>query len=543
MVRRLLKDESGMTMALAVMMVVIIGVMGAGLLTFTMRDLDTVVQTNQGQTAQAMADAGMQAAKLQLHTMDSNPLHYDGVSNATNTESSWSRTASDPTTWKHMTFGGNDMWVDIKYLPPSSNATQASDKNFAPVILPSGATDSNRDPDTDPDYPSDRHYFRVTVEANADGAVRWYQAIYQTENYNFPVSYFATRDINVTGASATVNGVSLFAQRYITNLTPDSKTGSKVKCGTICGVDQAYSNWATNPDGTANGYNKTARPTTSAGAAALGGTPPTAACSSAAISRDSGIGYASASDNTNQKKMSADPQDYGQRDYDRDSDFKCPSSTAVSSGRPEFTLNTWTASGATQPSTKITFPFAVNDSSTDAAILSSLKDKAQAQNHYVQVDNGSSSKEIDIADSTGFNTPSGAVYPPNSTLDTVMYIEFTGSVKGSVLYKTGGNGDQWKGTIVVINGDLDTSASSASYQGVMIVRDGVSNGTATTESQITTFNNSGSLNIDGYVNVEGDLFLQGSVGGVFPGELLNGIPGVVTVNRWSWRECYAANCP
>jgi len=48
------------------MMVVIIGVMGAGLLTFVGADLNTVIETNRGQRAFELADAGVAAAKSQL---------------------------------------------------------------------------------------------------------------------------------------------------------------------------------------------------------------------------------------------------------------------------------------------------------------------------------------------------------------------------------------------------------------------------------------------------------------------------------------------
>src|SRR4051812_32976851 len=64
--RRFVYDESGMTMALAVIMIVLIGVMGAGLLTFVMKDLSTVTQENTGQKALGIADAGVAAAKSQL---------------------------------------------------------------------------------------------------------------------------------------------------------------------------------------------------------------------------------------------------------------------------------------------------------------------------------------------------------------------------------------------------------------------------------------------------------------------------------------------
>lgn len=79
--RRFLRDESGMTMGLTIIMIVLIGVMGAGLLTFVQRDLNAVVETNQGQRAFEMADAGVQAAKQQLKS-DSDKQSYDGGATA-----------------------------------------------------------------------------------------------------------------------------------------------------------------------------------------------------------------------------------------------------------------------------------------------------------------------------------------------------------------------------------------------------------------------------------------------------------------------------
>ncbi len=62
----MLKDESGVALGLAVIMVVLIGVMGAGLLTLVQSDLEAVVEVNQGQRALSLADAGVQAARSHL---------------------------------------------------------------------------------------------------------------------------------------------------------------------------------------------------------------------------------------------------------------------------------------------------------------------------------------------------------------------------------------------------------------------------------------------------------------------------------------------
>ena len=51
MIRRLLREERGMALGLAVIVVVIVGVMGAGLLTFVATDLEAVVAVNRGEQA------------------------------------------------------------------------------------------------------------------------------------------------------------------------------------------------------------------------------------------------------------------------------------------------------------------------------------------------------------------------------------------------------------------------------------------------------------------------------------------------------------
>lgn len=531
---KLVKDESGVTMGLAVIMVVVIMVMGAGLLTFVMRDLDTVVEANRGQIASEMADAGMEAAKRQLARVDARASQYDG--DATNDESDWSDDGSP----KPLNFDGNQIEVAILYLRPSLTSAEASQPDKAPEVLPTGATDGTDD-DTDPDYPNNRHYFRVTVEGSAGQALRRFQAIYKSENFDLPIGYYATRDIRITGSAAKVNGLSLFAERYITNFEPEKNS----KCGTVCGKDQAYGNWAFYPDATLNPddgkpnpYNSVRRSTDNAGAAALGGIP-SDTCST---SSKSGIEYSS--ENDKQKLFTADPQHYGLRDFDRDSDYVCGGGSPVVSGRPGFSRNTWgdPANQLALSPPQITFPFAASDDTADATMLDALKAKAQDQGHYLSVPPGTVDVEIDRT--TGPKTPPEAVYPGSSTLDTVMFIEFSGTTKGKVIYKARTeNGDGYgRGTIVVVNGDLELLSGADDFEGIMIIRDRVSPGRVTVESEIPRFENSGSLDVDGYVNVEGDLFMQGSVGGILPGELLNGVPGLVSVSTWSWRECYNTTC-
>ncbi len=84
--RRFVHNESGMTMGLAVIMIVLIGVMGAGLLTFVSKDLNTMTEENRGQRAFDLADAGVGAAKRQLFfDCGSNTdcyQHYNGGTDA-----------------------------------------------------------------------------------------------------------------------------------------------------------------------------------------------------------------------------------------------------------------------------------------------------------------------------------------------------------------------------------------------------------------------------------------------------------------------------
>ena len=84
--RRFLDDESGMTLPLAMIMLVLMGVMGAGLLAFTNRDIHTVLEENRGQRAFEMADTGVQVAKRQLSSHCADDLncilHYDDTEDA-----------------------------------------------------------------------------------------------------------------------------------------------------------------------------------------------------------------------------------------------------------------------------------------------------------------------------------------------------------------------------------------------------------------------------------------------------------------------------
>lgn len=74
-----------MAMALAVIMIALLSAMGAGLLVFASTDLGVVVESNKGQRAFEMADAGVKAAKQLLTSHQAFGLYDDGVG-----DSQWS---------------------------------------------------------------------------------------------------------------------------------------------------------------------------------------------------------------------------------------------------------------------------------------------------------------------------------------------------------------------------------------------------------------------------------------------------------------------
>lgn len=84
MLGQLAKDEAGVALALAVLLVVVIGVMGAGLLTLVVTDLEATVEANRGQRAFEMAEAGVEVARARLATepglseWSSDELRLDG---------------------------------------------------------------------------------------------------------------------------------------------------------------------------------------------------------------------------------------------------------------------------------------------------------------------------------------------------------------------------------------------------------------------------------------------------------------------------------
>ena len=190
MLGRPLGDESGVALGLAVIMIVVVGVMGAGLLTFVRSDLEAVVEVNEGQRALSLADAGVQAARRQLRS-DAEPAHYDADA-AGNVE--WAHVApGEGTAGETINLDGGSVRVKIRYLLPSTTAAEAAQKDHAPEMAPGG-----------------ENYFEVISEGTSGGARRKVEAILYTSRIDAPAAYYTPNDMTLRD-DLSVSGVSLFA--------------------------------------------------------------------------------------------------------------------------------------------------------------------------------------------------------------------------------------------------------------------------------------------------------------------------------------------
>ena len=85
MIVRLRREERGMVLGLAIIIVLVVGVMGAGLLTFVSADLQSIVAVNRGEQALQLAEAGVEVAKSHLANdpgptdWSSGELHAQGI--------------------------------------------------------------------------------------------------------------------------------------------------------------------------------------------------------------------------------------------------------------------------------------------------------------------------------------------------------------------------------------------------------------------------------------------------------------------------------
>ena len=453
MFNRFIKEEEGMTMALTVIMVVLIGVMGAGLLTFVQRDLDSVVQVNKGQKAFELADAGAQIARQQIR-YDDEPEHYDvdniassnyisadcnvtGMDDASGPRVPVASENWSPNNGVSRSFAGGNVEVTIRWMNRSSSADA---RCKGPV-----ATGVN---------PKEARYFRVISTGSYNGAKRKVEAIFSTFDSGTPRAYFTPEDLTVNG-SACVRNVSLFSLRNI-NFNGNGECvlagGGKTH---MAGVDLAYGSWK-------NDYNATAR--ANAGFEVV----------------DAGVGAVGTVDD----KVTG-------RDYD-------------SSTNPAF-IRDVPSSG--QTSSQITFPFDYKTQSgqPDKERLAFYEELAKSTGNYTEIGgNGNGSISTWPANST-YDT---VVYV-KFTGSNPGGLQW--DVPGNCNTAT-----SKKGILVVENGNFTTQPNRALLSGTVIIRGGVVNPGTYTDQGNTCFegfaNASGEISINGSVDPSSSSDLADSPG-------------------------------
>lgn len=397
-------------MGLAIILIVVVGVMGAGLLVFVRNDLQAVVQVNQGQQAFEAADAGVQAARRELLS-NACPQSYDNEEAGTasdddpcadSEESEWSYADGfeNAQEGKKLRFeSSDDTTVKIRHLPfheDDESCDEGSPSGLEAQQHTNCAPEEKQEDD-------ERHFFRVESEGKSSSgeARRKIEAVLYTYDLGVPKAYYSPSDITIAG-NTCISNVSVFSLGKI-NSTGNSGCDNG---GKIEGKDRAYDDWQ-------NDYNATARSSDDAGFAAVQGV---------------------------EDKLSG-------RDYDNSTD-------------PRFVVEP----SDPQNSDEITFPFdhESQEGEQDEERLSYYREEALKQQEETKDSSHFQTGVGNISD-----------WPENSTDSTVVYVDAAGASAGKVGWNiSGGCSDEpVKGTLVVDGATLEVKGNDA-FSGVTIVRDG-----------------------------------------------------------------------
>jgi hypothetical protein len=554
--RRLVRDESGMTMGLAVIMIVLIGVMGAGLLTFVRSDLNSVIEENKGQKALDIADAGVQAAKAHLR-VDPFRQHYDTdvtndctiIWNANNTEvlepggprvggDNWSKSTDiydpdengycegevtsrdndgDPNTDPNPDTPWPEQFGVTKCFPDSTCETggrfhvtiecfdQAGDDGDEALIPDPCVTEAGTAPE---DLPANGQngtkFFKITSTGydttTGDGAIRKIEAIYTTSKRTYsPIAYWTPRNILFIGNALTVKRMSFFAGRKIGGVR-GSGPGSTI-ADPRPGPEAIYRDWNAPP------YNTTPRKDASGN--------PVIDAGFGAIQFVCGPQYTEINIGNCTVGTRLPPNGYN--DYD-------------SLTNPRFVESP----NSPQPTNQITFPFdpggsILNPRSLiDPGLLEEMRAAASEQGNYCQVGGGSNPWQFGSNCSIDDWTDEGAIYFIDGAGSTIEY----NIAKNYPLTA--------RGIIVVNDGNFELNSQSQGFQGVIIVvGDG---GNAQTGAGGTGhYEQRGVAKLDGYVTASSNITIRGEVDPDLTTEEIVDLNTFVDVKLWSWRECYINN--
>lgn len=504
---RLIRDESGIALPLAIIVMVLVGVMGAGLLVFVNNDLQAVIEVNRGQKALEIAEAGVAAAKQQ-QLSDVVRRHYDrdkandcfnGQIRATsedwspNTDvySNPSNCGSTPTTKTRAgvtrNFAGGAFNVTIECFNQTGDS---------PTDDPcAGAAIENAPENIEA---SKRAYFKITstgyFPADGSGAVRTVRAIVHTNRLDVPTAYYTPNNIEFNG-SPDVSSVSFFAGGNIDlkNTTVDRSTPA------------LYNDWDTT-----NSANFT--PSSNLN------TVPRRTGPNATDPKLTATGFGA--EGIICKNNCSGPSDSiadGKYDYDSTTGTKPGGSLKkfVRKGDADIANNVANASGT------ISYPFNPNAKFD----LTSLAGIARSQGNYYE-------GNIDIVSTT--STTTNKKYPSPSSDQSVFYVKANGA---TIDYFAGYN-PQAKGLMVIENGNFDISNSSSGFDGVVIVTKDQNNPASTTG----VYTNSGNKTVKGFVIADNKMTIGGTVD---PFSIIGDYtqrPGFYNMKQWSWRECYSRNC-
>lgn len=479
-VRKLYAEESGMTMGLVVIMIVLIGVMGAGLLTFVQQDLGSVVQENQGQRAFEMADAGIQAAKKQM-VADNIPTHYDGDA-ALLSESRWSKFYSPG--------GGAENGMTLKDLDGSASTSDSTNVQIEYKVAGTLAT-------TDA--------FVVVSTGRYGDAKRKIEAIFtRTSGTQIPPAYYTRSNLFMNG-NVSGSAVSFFA-----NGNADL-SGNSISLGTS--ADQAFKKWAlATPasDSYENAYNGKPRGTALAGIGVWGRFTGSGA-DATAIGRGTGRSYDSATN-------PATVQNY---------QTSCPATSPALCTKIAFPFDTslrLNASGLPED-------------------LVTLKQRAIEQeaanpsnNNYREIATGTT-----VNLDNGIFSGADEKWPSGSSFDTVVYYRFSNwnpanGVKWNVTLPCADG--SLKGVLVIENGNYDVGGSRGGFNGTIVVWGGINPSTNLPYPDRGTFSSSGTSCVTGYATSSGNM----SISGTYNAGAIPGVSDIAAfaggVKMISWRELY-----
>lgn len=482
MLGKFVRDESGIAMGLAVIMIVLVGVMGAGLLVFVRNDLQAVVEVNQGKKALDATDAAIQAAEAQLR-INARPLKYNGT-DADAEDLAWSYSKSG----KDITLAGNTANAKIQYLIPVPNGDPdlVRDPDYAPEVLPAG--ESN--------YPNGGSYFKVTSVGTSGNAKRAIEAIFKVQDTGMPSAWYSTGTIDWRGNAFEVENVSVFAREAVLNFRPNN----------LKGCDVVYEDWDRSPWNTVPRSASTQTCTRSDGTT-FTGVP-------AGVGALGDISY---------KGGSSGRQ--GSVDYDVNTS-------------PDFVTNTWTESGGTQDSNDISFPFNPDPGAqVDLEVLRSIAASGQNNSRLITASLG---ETINLDNyPSGPNTIYYVEFVDPADGDFVDAGGF--SNPGTVDY----NGSTSQGTIVVVNGNYEMKGNTT-YTGIILLRDPVDDSQELEFRNNGNVTLNGFANVEGDVSIRGNvdsatpLVESSAEENITTG--LGKRPGFHIVDQWSWRECYTETC-